>query len=275
MSSVQKYKFNRGDFFVEDKKVDDRLDEDLKKYVGQQLSIEEVCQLSENILSEIKKDFNTNLDFTFTVYKGGDLYLDFFTKDEQRVKQKKEIKIPQEILDTWNEYQQKRVMYFYKETHKNGYWETKNKEISAIELRLRYLINKNFGIIKQAALSDKRKNIRQMSAYLFNWYDNKKNALQILLQLLNDPEHIVHNETARAIIGISNKISVPKKIIFNLLSHKNSSCKNKALGMMLETEKLSTLNEKEIEIIRKCTKSHQPNNYKFAKMILRKIKSSK
>lgn len=275
MSSVRKYKFNKGDFFVEDKKINNKLDDELKKYADKKISIEEVCHFSEDILAKIKKDFETNLDFSFTIYKNDNLYLDFFLKEKQKMAKKKNIKVPQKIIDTWKEYQNKRMMNFYKETNKSGFWQTKNKKLAKIENKLKNLVNKNFKIIKNTALNNKRTELRQMSAYLLNWHEDKKNVVRILLQLLNDPEHIVHNETARAIIGIIRKVTVPKKDIFNLLRHPNTSCRNKALGILLEmtkTNKLPKLNKKEVKMIKNGTKSHQPNNYKFAKLILKKIK---
>jgi len=274
MSSVQKYKFHRGDFFVEDKKVGERLDKDLKKYAGQQLSIEEVCQLSENILSEIKKDFKANLDFTFTVYKGGNLYLEFFIAGNKKIQKGKTITIPQEIIDAWNKYHQIRMAHFYKETNKNGYWHTKNPQMAKMEDNFQKIVTKNFETISNAVFSGETAQMRQISAYLLNWYDNKKAAMKILLKALRDPEHIVHNEAARAIIGISKKVKIPKKDIFNLLSHPNTSCRGKALAIVLALVKEGKIkiDNNELKKISVLAKSYQPNNYKLAKLILRKLK---
>lgn len=189
------------------------------------------------------------------------------------------IVFPPRLKRLWQKYVSLRHYWFIRSTHKmKKLIPSKIPSLKRIKNSLRAEVPSSIGILEKIINKDKSWKKRVGAVELLRFTKDKQSVIHILINSLDDSNHIVHNAAALVLIDFireQKKIMIPIKPVLRLIFHQSTICRNKGAFLIYyiirsaPSEIISIkINKRVLERLKDMEKARQPNNNIPAKKLM-------
>lgn len=241
---------------------------------GQEIELPNGPLINEEVRKQIEITLGFNVSIVPIVYPFG-TYVDFFqiedTNQETSTVFDHDMQLNENIRSLWRTYQERLMQAIntgvqLEEARSDGHVSTNYPPMNELEAEFRKLAEKDNDLLVEVINKSNDPTQRQAAIYILHWHPDKPMVKSVLIQgLVTDPDHGVHNNAARALLAVTNKVALdPKEINYvkDLIFHPSTACINKGVSLMAQLAKSGinlNLSNNEAQRIEKLKSVKQPN----------------